>query len=325
MTAAAPLERLAACIRGRCRGDEDWYAMIALANEEFVATPLCRGLMLPGAARRADPEALAYLTELECANRARNQQIWTLVCTAVRGFNAAGLEPVLIKGVSEMALLETPADYPRLLIDADLLVAPAEADAAVRAFAGLGFEELEDSRYEHSPGSYWRPGEVASIDLHSALPERIAGLLTAEDLGSRLVSRERDGIHFRLPDASLRFLINIAHDMLHHTALASGATSLRYLLALAGQIEDPRQELDWDWLHSKRRHPDFRRAFDLQLLMLRHLLDVETPVAGPPDSMVRLLHRRRLWKFRHPRLGQAEWELVRRGLSAARRAGRHTL
>ena len=162
---------------------------------------------------------------------------------------------------------------------------------------------------------------MAAVDLHSSFPERIACLLSDEDLNARLTVTERDGIIFRVPDDSLRFLINISHDMLHHTALASGATNLRYLLTLAEQIKDPQPRLDWGWLQSKRHDWRFRLAFDLQLMMLDDLLGVAVPAPEPPALVVRLLHWRRLLKFRNPRLGQIEWQLVRYGLSAARVVG----
>lgn len=317
MSASSPLERLTECLRGRFDSNADWFELIATANAEFVAPALYRSLAASGAAARAEPDALAYLAELDRANRTRNRRLWRLVSTVTRALNAAGITPVLIKGAGEMALLAEPQDYARMLIDADMLVDPADLPAAVAVLQQLGFEELEDSAYGHSPGSYWRPGEVAALDLHSALPDRIASLLSRADLRQRLTAMERDGLRFRVPDASLGFLINIAHDMLHHTALASGATNLRYLLPLAGQIQDPQSRLDWDWLRSKQRNWRFRLAFGLQLRMLASLLGVTVPAAGPPGLLVRLLHWRRQLKFRNPRLGRMEWEILRRGLKPA--------
>lgn len=321
MTASSPLERLADCIGGKFDDEPDWFELISTANDEFVAPVLCRSLEASDAAARAEPEARAYLAELERANQARNRNLWRLVCKTIKGFNAEGVTPTLIKGASEMALMADPSQYSRLLIDVDLLIEPDQLAAVEQAFEQLGFELLADSKYQHSPGSYWCPGTVAAVDLHSSFPQRIACLLSDEDLNARLTLQQRDDIIFRVPDDSLRFLINISHDMIHHTALASGATNLRYLLTLAEQIKDPKTRLDWGWLQSKRHDWRFRLAFDLQLMMLDDLLGVEVPATEPPALVVRLLHWRRLLKFRNPRLGRIEWQVVRYGLSAARVAG----
>lgn len=329
MIAASPLERLTLCLRGNFAGPKDWFELIATANEHYVTSFLHRSLRDRSGA--AEPDAASYLAELDAANRSRNRQIWDMTCEVVRTCNAAGMVPVLIKGASEMALLQDPSDYPRIMIDVDLLLAPADLEAGFDVLDSLDFVPLDDSEFDHSPGSYWRPGAMASVDLHSGLPERIACLLTEGELcfdptkadpaangGGRMRLIERDGAQMLLPDASLRFLINIAHDMLHHSTLASGATSLRYLLMLAAQMEDQRDPLDWDWIATKLSHPRFRLALDLQLLMLRHLFDVEAPLPLSPGRYARFLHQRRLLKMRFPQLGQVEWNVLRAAQSLGR-------
>ncbi|MES0826891.1 nucleotidyltransferase family protein [Ruegeria sp. SCP11] len=317
MIAPSPFERLANCLNGDFGGNPDWFELISVATDEFVATALYRSLIASNAAARAEPEAREYLAELERANTIRNHQLWELTRAAVAGINAAGITPTLIKGASEMSLLAKPSELSRLLIDIDLLVSPADIPAVQAALGLDGFEPIENSQYEHSPGSYWRPGAVATVDLHDSLPPSIAELLTEEDLETRMILQERDGIHFLIPDDSLRFLINIAHDMLHHTTLASGSTSLRYLLSLVEQIENPRSGVDWEWLHSKRQYWRFRLAFDLQIAMLEHLFALKVPLTEPPGRFVQFLHWRRQLKFRKPRLGQIEWMIVRNGLKTS--------
>ncbi|WP_037306762.1 nucleotidyltransferase family protein [Ruegeria halocynthiae] len=324
MIAPSPFERLAGCLNGDFGGDPDWFELISVATDEFVATALYRSLIASGTADQAEPEAREYLAELERANTIRNRQLWELARTAVADVNAVGITPTLIKGASEMALLAKPSEYSRLLIDIDLLVSPTDIPAVQAAFEEDGFKAIENSQYGHSPGSYWRPGAVATIDLHNSLPPSIAVLLTEKDLETRLIKQEQDGIHFLVPDDSLRFLINIAHDMLHHSTLASGSTSLRYLLSLIEQVEDPQSGIDWEWLHSKRQNWRFRLAFDLQIAMLEHLFAVTLPVAEPPSQVVRLLHWRRQLKFRNPRLGQIEWTVVRYGLRTSQFIGTRT-
>ena len=320
MTAPSPLERLGRCLCGEVEPGLDWVEIVGTANEEFVAPALHRRLLRSGAAALVDDDALAYLAALDAANRARNRRIRDLLDEVVSGLNAAGIVPLLIKGGNDLARLDDPADFGRILVDVDLLVAPPEQPQAERALADLGFAPLEETRHAHSPGSYWRPGEVAPIDLHTALPQGIAMLLPAGPL-PRTTLRERDGLSFMGPDPGLHFLITVAHEMLHDRVLFSGVTQLRYLLDLAEQAETRRAGIDWDWLAEMRRNRSFRLALDVQRLMLRHLLGVEFERLPEPGPVARLLHRRRLFKLRRPELGFLEWRIVRRGLRAARNAG----
>lgn len=320
MSAPSPLERLGRCLRGEVEAGLDWVEIVGTANDEFVAPALHRRLVRSGAAPLVDADALAYLASLDEANRARNRRIRDLLDEVVGGLNAAGIVPLLIKGGNDLARLDDPGDFGRILVDIDLLVAPPELPQAERALAGLGFAPLEETRHAHSPGSYWRPGEVAPIDLHTALPQGIAMLLPAGPL-PRTVRRERDGVGFAGPDPSLHFLITVAHEMLHDRVLFSGVTQMRYLVDLAEQAETRQAEIDWDWLAAMRESRSFRLALDVQRLMLRHLLGIDLDRLPEPGLAARLLHRRRLFKLRRPELGFFEWRIVRRGLRAARNAG----
>lgn len=304
---------------GDVRTGLDWMELICTANEEFVSPALFRRLVRSGGASLVDEDALAYLRGLDEANGERNRRLWQLLRTVVGGLNRAGIVPLVIKGGSDLARRADPADVARILVDVDLLVTATELSEAERVLADLGFGLLENTRYEHSPGSYWRSGEVGPVDLHTALPERIATLLPAGAL-PRTVERERDGIRFLVPDASLHFLINISHEMLHDNALLDGTTKLRYLLDLAEQVEDPDTSLDWDWLAARRTNRRFRLALDLQRLMMKHLLAVDLDRIPDPGIDVRLLHRRRIIKLRRPRLGLLERRVLQRGLRLARHA-----
>ncbi|CUH77792.1 hypothetical protein TRM7557_01586 [Tritonibacter multivorans] len=319
-------ERLAACLNGDFSGNLDWFELVNTANEHFVAAFLSRSLAASDV--QADADAEAYLETLETATRSRNRQMWTLTCEVVAALNAAGIVPALIKGASDMAARSDPAGFPRVMIDIDMILAPEDLAKGQEVLAEMGFAALEDSEDAHSPGSFWRQGAVASLDMHASLPRRISVLLDEEDwnlppsggLGapSRLQLVTRDGARMWVPDASLRFLINISHDMLHHTALISGASNLRYLLVLAAQMQEEDAPLDWAWLRAKAAHPRFALALDLQLLMLAHLFGLRGPWPLPQGRLQQALHQRRLWKMRFPGLGRAEWACLQVGQRLSR-------
>ncbi|MBE9637996.1 nucleotidyltransferase family protein [Salipiger mangrovisoli] len=309
-TATSPLESLGRALCGDLGHVPDWAGLIGTANDEFV-TPALYHRLRQGDVPSAEPEAMAYLGELDSLNCRRNRSLWAMVADCTGLLNAAGIVPTLIKGASEMALQDDPAQFYRLMIDVDMLVEPNEAEHAQRLLAEAGFTVLEDSEYEHSPGSFWKEGYLGTLDLHAGLQSGIARFLQGDDWQRRRVLCEKDGLRFRVPDPSLRLLINISHDMLHHTGLARGGISLRYLLPLRMQLQQEAAGLDWPWLLGLRRDRAFRLAFDLQMLMLEEIFDMPLPPGVHPDRLTRLLHRRRLLKARHPGFAELEWAVVK--------------
>ncbi|ANT59888.1 hypothetical protein AYJ57_05595 [Salipiger sp. CCB-MM3] len=311
--ASSPLETLGRILQGDVEQLKErapnWADLIRTANDEFVTPALFHRLReVPASA--AEPEAMAYLGEIDTLNCQRNLSLWALVSEITALLNGAGIVPTLIKGASEMALQEDPASFYRLMIDVDMVVERDEAAKAQSLLAEAGFECLEDSEYAHSPGCFWKEGYAGTLDLHAGLQEDIARFLSGDDWQRRRILCERDGLRFYIPDPSFRLLINVSHDMLHHSGLARGGISLRYLLPLREQLQDE-AALDWPWLLKLRRDRRFRLAFDLQMLMLHELFGMRRTLPFKISPLTALLHRRRLLKARYPRLGEAEWALVK--------------
>ncbi len=310
LAASSPLEILGRALCGDLGQMTDWEGLIRAANDQFV-TPALFHRLRQGDVPATEPEAMAYLGEVDSLNCRRNRGLWSMVAECTGLLNEAGIVPTLIKGASEMALQDDPAEFYRLMIDVDLLVEPEETARALTVLTGAGFTRLEESEYAHSPGSFWKEGCVGTLDLHAGLQSDIARFLAPEDWQRRRLLRERDGMRFFVPDPSLRLLINVSHDMLHHSGLSKGGISLRYLLPLRRQLQQADAELDWPWLLGLRRDRGFRLAFDLQMLMLEELFQMPLPEAVRPDLATRFLHRRRLIKARHPRLAEVEWAVVK--------------
>lgn len=314
MSGDSSIERLARCMTGQVAPGLDWVELVGTASEEQVSPALYRRLVRFGCTPQVDEDALEHLRAVHDTNRTRNQRIWALFLEVAGGLNATGIVPLLVKGGSDLARQDDPGEATRLLCDLDIVVAAAEVPAAERALSGMGLQALPDTRHAHSPGSYWRPGDIAPVDLHSALPGLVAAFVPEDDSG-RLVLHEREGVRFLVPDPSLHFVINLAHEMLHDRVLLHGTTQLRYLVDLADQADAP---LDWDWIATLRADRDFRLAVDLQRLMLRHLLATDLERLPEPDRRTRWLHARRVLKMRWPKLGYLEWRIVRRGLRLAK-------
>ena len=310
MSRPSPIERLARCMGGKVAPGLDWVELARTASEENVIPALYRRLMRFGCDHAVDKDALEHFRAVDDANRERNRRIWALFLEVGHQLNEAGIVPLLIKGGSDLARQDDPGDVSRILSDLDLVVASEELAVAEKIFSKLGLRALPGTRHDHSPGSYFRPGEIAPIDLHVSLPSRVAEYATG-GAAARIKTRERDGVRFRAADASLHFVITLTHEMLHDRLLMHGTTQLRYLLDLTEQAADPRMPIDWDWIVTLRTDRNFRLALDVQRLMLRHLLETDLGALPEPGRMAHLLHARRVFKMRRPELGFLEWRIIR--------------
>ena len=105
---------------------------------------------------------------------AANLRVDSVTAEVVQAFHAAGVESRLLKGAAIARWLYSPVD-PRSYADCDLLVRPADQEAARATLLSLGFApEVDEARMpawwrEHAV-AWLRPGDSAAIDIHRTLP-----------------------------------------------------------------------------------------------------------------------------------------------------------
>lgn len=306
------LERLAACLRGDVAPDTDWLEVIATANQHLVGPQLYRNLCASEAGRTVDPEVLEYLSDMDAANRERNRRLYGQLAEITTAMSAAGLAPIALKGAAVLARSGgAPETTARMLSDLDILVGEEDGAKADHILRGIGYDLFGGSAFGHSSGSYFRADVVGAVDVHVRLPGRFRKVVSAQDLRDRTRSVVLGDGSIRVPDASLHFVVNIAHDMMHHQGILKGFTDMRYLLELVHLCEDPDNPLDWPWIEAKCADRRFSLALELQSMMARYVgapafSGVKTTALG------RMLHGRRLLKARYERLGLLEWEAIRR-------------
>lgn len=95
-----------------------------------------------------------------------------LAAEVVQGLQAAGVEPILLKGSSVADRLYPGGGRP--YVDVDLLIAPADFARAETALSGMGLRPdvrpwEQPDHFEHD-APWRRPGEPATADLHRTLP-----------------------------------------------------------------------------------------------------------------------------------------------------------
>jgi hypothetical protein len=126
--------------------------------------------------------------------RASKLRLDAAVAEAFARFQTEGVRALLLKGASLEAWLYLD-DGPRFYGDADLLVAPADLDAAENGLSALGYECTFDGRttpswlHEHS-STWFRASDGVTIDLHRSLP----GVRIADGVAWRVLSRDAETV-----------------------------------------------------------------------------------------------------------------------------------
>ena len=104
------------------------------------------------------------MAEVAARSEARNQLLRRTAAEAVAALNAAGIEPVLLKGMALWASQPASAPFARMMSDVDLMVTPNDAERAVSALEAAGFGVL--ARYpgsaQHVVAELGRPADAGA-------------------------------------------------------------------------------------------------------------------------------------------------------------------
>jgi hypothetical protein len=269
MNRARALTQLSELLCGALPAAPDWKPVLTVANQALITPSLYAAIeTLP-----LPPEVRAFFVEVRDRNRARTVSLLGTLRDAAVALNAAGVQPVPLKGAALMALLGEPA-FDRMMCDVDLLVRPAEFSLAVGALKRAGFRVVEDkSRSRRHPvATFVRSGDVGGIDLHQRTP--------GGDIVGDLHARCRDTAlaHARLnvPSAELQVLISVWHDQWHDGHFWRGGFHLRHLMDMALLTRAP-GGVDWDEVLALCESGPLRVAARTQALAARRIAGAHVP------------------------------------------------
>src|SRR5512147_3176851 len=116
MNKARILAQLVQLLAGKVPSRPDWDGLMYAAGEELIVTQLMSRLE---PVRAALPmEVRTYLSETRKRSAARNERLRETFSHTLAALNAAGIEPVLLKGAALWATEAGPQD--RLIRDIDI-------------------------------------------------------------------------------------------------------------------------------------------------------------------------------------------------------------
>ena len=209
-----------------------WAGLLREAGEDLPTPELAAPLAIAPLAAAVPPAVAEHLATLRGLNAARNARIASQAAEMLPALAAAGLCPLLLKGMRGFADAD-PGRTDRVVGDLDLLFPVPELAAAAAVLQRLGYRHLSDhTAGVHAAGYFVRHGEPAPVDLHRAAL-RLPHLLPAEALLARAQCTTAFGVPVLVADPADEVLHRTLHAMLHHRAYRLGLVSLRHLRDVA--------------------------------------------------------------------------------------------
>lgn len=200
-----------AALRAAAAADPPWAAVLAQADRHRLIPALSVALARHELGDRVDDEFADLLAAVADWNTERNEGFRRQMRTVTAAFNAAGLEPVWLKG----ALTLLPPDGPaagRQMMDLDVWLPGESAQrAAIEVLRGLGYAS-EDSDWEglrHFP-PFFHPDEMARLELHRTILDVDDALLPPDIAAAGVERLDWEGLRIGRLDPLGRALCSLA-------------------------------------------------------------------------------------------------------------------
>lgn len=273
--------------------DDDWAHVLALANEHLL-TPALRRAVQPH--RAAVPsEVWRYLEHIHLMNSRRNRFIRRQALELIRALNAAGIEPLLLKGIL-MTLHERRFDKgARMMADIDFVVPADLRDLALSVLARLGYRpNREFPTGHHAVGEYMRDGDPAAVDLHIELIDQKYLLPAAEVWADASRVQAAGGGTYRVPSPTHRVFHNILHAQTHYRGgYYRAELDLRQTFELAYLARAYGSRIDWAAIAGRMR------AYRAAPVVQSYVMNAERLMGTPWPFPRRLLRARfHAWRCR---------------------------
>ena len=222
----------------------DWLVVISLANKHLVVPALWTSLSRRHLCEYLPIDVREYLALLHARNASRNERI-RLQCLEIGSVLArAGLQAALLKGAAWLFDQSSPAASDRMLRDIDLVVAPKDFEAALRALTASGYREVSGIHIElghfHCAPMICE-GAEACVEIHRDLDYQIEFLPSTEVITSGI--EIASGL--LLPHRFHRIAHNVIHAQRLNGDFAGGVLNLRDTLDLARLVAGMGPQFDW--------------------------------------------------------------------------------
>jgi hypothetical protein len=243
-----------------CSGAVDWKHLMLIASGHYLSPGLCAALKRRGLWELAPAEIRDILQATDVLNRERNALHYEQLIAVTHRLNAAGIEPLLLKGAICLLPGQLPEIPERVLSDLDLVVPEDRAGEALRSIEDIGYVYHPDmdreqfKRHHHLPPLY-HPTQGIRIEIHrDVVDARLKPILSAEMMWRTARPVEFGAARGFVPDHYMRMLHNVVHARLddrHHQDFKLEMRQLNEWVQLRDHYESG---IDWLqlWQHFDR-------------------------------------------------------------------------
>lgn len=293
---------------------------------------LCRHgicMPLPEMLRARLPEGHPVLV-LENGWRIESERARNLVLQAthvIATLNAAGIVPMLLKGMALLLGGALPEEGRRWMVDVDIMVRPEELDVAMAALGRAGYHQSPVGSAPHHAPPLVREEGGFEVEVHFAMvvPPLQPALPTAAVWADAQL-HERDGLRFCCPSPQDNLLHVALHGQESRYERQLACVPFRALADFVGLWRSVGPGVDWPALRKRAAAAGLCTSFDIHLYQSCRLFGQKWPLPRLPGLLVRLHWRLCLAAADHPgsvAQALASW-LELRQLASATIKGRGT-
>jgi hypothetical protein len=260
--------------------DEDWPALLALANEHLVQPLLAHRLLAPSLRDSVPETQKAALRAIVEQVALRNMIQHRDFAAAVTALQARGIPVIALKGMQLASLVYGDLGV-RSMKDADLLVPTPHLGAAAEAMESLGYLPFQPYHlidggtpyFLHHIPSFMQPGKT-TIEIHwQLLPPRHGVTVNLDELWQRARPARIAGVDV---------LVLAAEDLLVHLAIHATYSHLCEFSArpwcdIAQVIRHFADVLSWPEVVDRATRWRCRSGTYLALRMARELVGADVP------------------------------------------------
>lgn len=267
-SAAKALSDFCQCLKGDVPPLIDWEAVLGLANRTLVTPALAQAL---ASNAKVPPEVAGLLQVIAERTATRNGLMHAQLAEAVAACNAAGIQPILLKGAALLAR-RGPDCADRLLTDLDLMVREEEGAQAIAALESIGYRRFSSTHEDGQGVNLGRERDAGGLDLHYRL-KRVGRERDAAWLAASCCPFAIGEGRAAMPSPAALAALFVLHDQLQEGDYWRGRIDLRHLVDLAAIARDE-GGIDGAALAALFPEARARRALAVQLDTLAEWLGV---------------------------------------------------
>lgn len=307
-------------VANRAKPELDWTDPRMMGWSDLLATAIWPAL--DDVTRRGHVEALEGFAVAHALNTERNAGLLGQLETVAARLNAAGIEPIVLKGAAHLATGLWPTPGSRLVADIDLLVAEDQMErafSALEALADAGAQRREHpeltARKRHMPPVHGAGGPVPVEIHHSVFSGASNRLAPYADVAGRAQPVAVGAARARVLAPTDRVVNALLHGPASSGTWLAPALHMRDLLDITFLADRYGDAIDWGWIDRSLGAQGWAGALEITNRCLARFTGMPPPFRKG-GRRAQADAARWLWQLEHPGTRRAGLALNLMGYAA---------